>query len=80
MGFLGPERNGMLDSLGVQMTDRGTVWRDEQWMTERARRLHRRRHAARAVADRLGDRRRTQRARGVDAYLMGASDLPAPLS
>src|SRR5204863_5045663 len=33
MGFLGPERNGMLDQLGVKMTDRGNVWRDEQWMT-----------------------------------------------
>src|SRR5580765_504395 len=26
MGFLGPETNGMLDKLGVRMTDRGTVW------------------------------------------------------
>ena len=33
MGFLGPERPGMLDALGVRMTERGTVWRDEQWMT-----------------------------------------------
>jgi glutamate synthase (NADPH) small chain len=33
MGFLGPERNGMLDQLGVRMTDRGTVWRDDRWMT-----------------------------------------------
>ena len=31
--FLGPERNGMLDQLGVRMTDRGNVWRDEHWMT-----------------------------------------------
>jgi len=33
MGFLGPERNGMLDQLGVKMTDRGNVWRDEKWIT-----------------------------------------------
>jgi len=33
MGFLGPERNGMLEALGVKMTDRGNVWRDAQWMT-----------------------------------------------
>src|SRR5207244_2500650 len=33
MGFLGPERRGMLGKLGVKMTDRGNVWRDEHWMT-----------------------------------------------
>ena len=79
MGFLGPERNGMLDSLGVKMSDRGTVWRDEQWMT-----------SVPGVFT-AGDMQRGQSlivwaiaegrsaARGVDTYLMGASDLPAPL-
>ena len=33
MGFLGPERGSLLSQLGVRMTERGTVWRDEQWMT-----------------------------------------------
>jgi glutamate synthase (NADPH/NADH) small chain len=33
MGFLGPERSRLLDDLGVRLTDRGTVWRDEGWMT-----------------------------------------------
>src|SRR5262245_13810940 len=33
MGFVGPETNGMLAELGVKMTDRGNVWRDERWMT-----------------------------------------------
>ena len=33
MGFLGPEKNGLLDALGVRMTDRGNVWRDAEWMT-----------------------------------------------
>jgi glutamate synthase (NADPH/NADH) small chain len=32
MGFTGPERS-LVDQLGVKLTDRGTVWRDEQWMT-----------------------------------------------
>jgi len=79
MGFLGPERNGMLDSLGVKMSDRGTVWRDEQWMT-----------SVPGVFT-AGDMQRGQSlivwaiaegrscARGVDSYLMGGSDLPAPL-
>jgi glutamate synthase (NADPH/NADH) small chain len=33
MGFLGPERRGLLDDLGVRLTERGTVWRDANWMT-----------------------------------------------
>ena len=33
MGFFGPEKGRLLDELGVRMSDRGTVARDEQWMT-----------------------------------------------
>ncbi len=80
MGFLGPERGGMLDQLGVRMTDRGNVWRDKQWMT-----------SVPGVFT-AGDMQRGQSlivwaiaegrscARGVDTFLMGKSDLPAPLS
>jgi glutamate synthase (NADPH/NADH) small chain len=79
MGFLGPETSGMLDKLGVKMTDRGNVWRDERWMT-----------SVPGVFT-CGDMQRGQSlivwaiaegrscARGVDEYLMGRSDLPAPL-
>ena len=77
--FLGPERNGMLDKLGVKMTDRGNVWRDERWMTSLP------------GVFTAGDMQRGQSlivwaiaegrscARGVDEYLMGRSGLPAPL-
>jgi glutamate synthase (NADPH) small chain len=80
MGFLGPERNGMLDQLGVRMTERGNVWRDAQWMTS----------VPGVFA--AGDMQRGQSlivwamaegrscARGVDQYLMGRSALPAPLA
>jgi glutamate synthase (NADPH/NADH) small chain len=80
MGFVGPERHGMLEQLGVRVTDRGTVWRDDQWMTSVA------------GVFTAGDMQRGQSlivwaiadgrscARGVDAYLMGPSDLPAPVS
>ncbi len=80
MGFLGPERSGMLAQFGVRMTDRGTVWRDENWMTSQSRVFT------------AGDMQRGQSlivwaiaegrscARGVDAFLMGSSELPAPLS
>jgi glutamate synthase (NADPH/NADH) small chain len=79
MGFLGPERGGMLEALGVRMTDRGNVWRDGSWMT-----------SVPGVFT-AGDMQRGQSlivwaiaegrscARGVDAFLMGSSDLPAPL-
>jgi glutamate synthase (NADPH/NADH) small chain len=33
MGFLGPEQDRLLGDLGVRLTGRGTVWRDDRWMT-----------------------------------------------
>ena len=80
MGFVGPEKNGMLTELGVKMTERGTVWRDANWMT-----------SVPGVFT-AGDMQRGQSlivwaiaegrscARGVDTYLMGGSELPAPLA
>ena len=79
MGFLGPERSPMLADLGLRLTDRGTVWRDANWMT-----------SVPGVFV-CGDMQRGQSlivwaiaegrsaARGADRYLMGRSDLPAPL-
>ena len=79
MGFLGPERPGLLTELGIRLTDRGNVWRDENWMTS----------VPSVFA--AGDMQRGQSlvvwaiaegrsaARGIDAWLMGASDLPAPV-
>ena len=79
MGFLGPQRGGLLDELGVALTDRGTVRRDTNWMT-----------SVPGVFT-AGDMQRGQSlivwaiaegrscARGVDRFLMGDSDLPAPV-
>ncbi|MGH2793046.1 MAG: glutamate synthase subunit beta [Actinomycetota bacterium] len=33
MGFAGPQRNGMLEQLGVEIDQRGNVKKDENWMT-----------------------------------------------
>ena len=33
MGFVGPQRDGLLEQLGVDFTDRGNVARDERWAT-----------------------------------------------
>ncbi len=79
MGFVGPEPGGMVGELGVRLTERGNVWADERWMT-----------SVPGVFT-AGDMQRGQSlivwaiaegrsaARGIDAYLMGQSDLPAPV-
>ena len=76
---LGPERGGLLSDLGVRLTDRGNVWRDDTLDDERGRVFT------------AGDMQRGQSlivwaiaegraaARSVDTYLMGASALPTPL-
>jgi glutamate synthase (NADPH/NADH) small chain len=33
MGFTGPDRDALLAGLEVRLTERGTVWRDDRWMT-----------------------------------------------
>ena len=80
MGFTGPETEGMLKRLGVKLTDRGNVWRDERWMT-----------SVPGVFT-AGDMQRGQSlivwaiaegrsaARSVDEYLMGRTNLPAPVA
>jgi len=78
MGFTGPVKNGMLEELGVALDARGNVIADPQtWMTS----------VPGVFA--AGDTRRGQSlvvwaiaegrkaARGVDAFLMGSSSLPA---
>ena len=79
MGFLGPEKHGMLEQLGVELTERGNVARDKNWMTN-----------VKGVFT-AGDMQRGQSlivwaiaegrsaAAGIDRYLMGETDLPAPV-
>jgi glutamate synthase (NADPH/NADH) small chain len=80
MGFLGPERGTLLSNLGVRMTDRGNVWRDANWMTSEpgvfaAGDLQR---GQSLIVWAIADGRSA--ARGVDAFLMGASSLPAAVA
>ena len=79
MGFTGPETGGLLDELGVDLTDRGNVQRDASWRT--------------SVDDVFvcGDMGRGQSlivwaiaegrsaAAAVDRHLMGTTDLPSPI-
>jgi glutamate synthase (NADPH) small chain len=79
MGFLGPERTGPIEELGLRLTERGNVARDASWMT-----------SAPGVFT-CGDMQRGQSlivwaiaegrscAAGVDRWLMGKTELPAPL-
>ncbi|TWG96913.1 NADPH-dependent glutamate synthase beta chain and related oxidoreductases [Nocardioides sp. J9] len=79
MGFLGPEKDGFLDQLGVELDERGNVKRDDDYATS---------------VDGVfvaGDAGRGQSlivwaiaegraaAAGVDKYLTGSTQLPAPI-
>ena len=80
MGFVGPQREGLLEQLGVELTDRGNVARDERWATN-----------VEGVFV-CGDMGRGQSlivwaiaegrscASSVDRWLMGDTLLPAPLT
>ena len=79
MGFLGPRREGLLTELGVALTERGNVSRDQDWMT-----------SVDGVFT-AGDMQRGQSlivwaiaegrsaAAGIDRYLMGETRLPIPV-
>jgi glutamate synthase (NADPH) small chain len=80
MGFVGPQREGLLEQLGVELNERGNVRRDDGWRTN---------------IDNVfvaGDMGRGQSlivwaiaegrsaAAAVDRYLMGETALPVPLT
>ena len=80
MGFVGPQKPGMLEQFGVDLDARGNVVADANWMT-----------SGDGVFT-AGDMQRGQSlivwaiaegrsvARAVDQYLMGSSELPAPVT
>jgi glutamate synthase (NADPH/NADH) small chain len=80
MGFLGPERGAMLETLGVKLDPRGNVARDASFMSSEP------------GVFACGDMGRGQSlivwaiaegracAAGVDAYLMGETLLPTPIA
>ena len=79
MGFLGPEQPGMLTDLGVTLTERGNVQRDENWMTSvpGVFACGDMQHGQSLIVWAIAEGRSA--ARGVDLHLMGKSELPAPL-
>ena len=79
MGFMGPQKPGLLEQLGVELNQRGNVARDAQWRT----------NVPNVFV--CGDMGRGQSlivwaiaegrscAAAVDRHLMGRTDLPAPI-
>jgi glutamate synthase (NADPH/NADH) small chain len=79
LGFVGPERSGVLAELGVEVTERGTIAVDAQYATSRPG-VFACGDAARGqslVVWAIAEGRSA--AAAVDRYLVGRSDLPAPL-
>ena len=81
LGFVGPERSGLLDALGVDLDGRGNVARSDNWMSSlegvfvagdmgRGQSL-----IVWAIAE-----GRARAAAAVDAWLMGATSLLAPIA
>ncbi len=80
MGFLGPEKDGVVAQLGIASDSRGNIATNENWATNNPKVFA------------AGDARRGQSlivwaiaegrsvANAVDAHLMGSSDLPSPLT
>ncbi len=77
MGFVGPEKEGLLEQLGVELDKRGNVTADENYMTsvEGVFAAGDLRRGQSLVVWALAEGR--EAARGVDLHLMGHSDLPS---
>ena len=58
MGFVGPQRAGLLEQLGVELNERGNVDARRRLPHEPRQRVRVRRHGPRPEPHRVGDRRR----------------------
>ena len=77
MGFTGPEKDGLVEQLGVDLDERGNVARDASYASSVDGRLRRRRRRSRPVADRVGDRRGPRR-RGRGRHATSPVRRPCP--
>lgn len=75
MGFVHPEKEGLLEQLGVELTDRGNVKVDKDFMTSVPRVFAAGdvQRGQSLVVWAISDGRKA--ARGIDTYLSGTSDL-----
>ena len=79
MGFTGPEMDGVIDQLGVELDQQTNVKRDAEWMTsvEGVFTAGDMQHGQSLIVWAIAEGRSA--ARGIDEFLIGSSDLPAPL-
>jgi glutamate synthase (NADPH/NADH) small chain len=75
LGFVGPEKKGPIERLGLKLTDRGNVWADDNKMTsvEGVFTAGDMRRGQSLIVWAIAEGR--QAARGVDLYLMGRTEL-----
>jgi glutamate synthase (NADPH/NADH) small chain len=79
MGFEGPEKDGLINQLKIKLDERGNVARDENWMTSvdgifTAGDMQ---HGQSLIVWAIAEGRSA--AKAIDEYLMGSSNLPAPV-
>lgn len=79
MGFTGPEQSGVISALGLELTERGNVKRDKEWKTniEKVFVAGDMQHGQSLIVWAIAEGRSA--AHAVDKFLMGSSDLPAPV-
>ncbi|MEJ2071349.1 MAG: glutamate synthase subunit beta [Syntrophobacterales bacterium] len=78
LGFTGPEKGGLLEQLGVELTERGNV-ANEKWRTnvEGVYTAGDMQHGQSLIVWAIAEGRSA--AAAIDLDLMGSTDLPAPL-
>ena len=78
MGFTGAEKEGLVEQLGIDLNDRTNVWQ-ENWQTnvEGVFVAGDMQHGQSLIVWAIAEGRSA--AAAVDKYLMGSSDLPAPV-
>ena len=79
LGFTGPEKDGVIAELGVELDGRGNVKRDRDWRTSvpRVYTAGDMQHGQSLIVWAIAEGRSA--ARAIDHALMGESDLPAPV-
>ena len=79
MGFTGPEKEGVISALGVELSERGNVKRDKEWKTniDKVFVAGDMQHGQSLIVWAIAEGRSA--AHSVDKFLMGSSELPSPV-
>jgi glutamate synthase (NADPH/NADH) small chain len=79
MGFTGPEKDGVLEALGIQLNTQGNVERDNNWKTnlDNVFVAGDMQHGQSLIVWAIAEGRSA--AKSIDEFLMGSSTLPAPV-